>query len=398
MRWRRIHAIISTMVARNPLDALRSLPAGGRLLDAMAQAPGAYLVGGAVRDLLLGRTPRELDVVVEGDLTALAAALGGRLVAHDRFGTATVAVGDDTYDLAQARRETYAHAGALPDVEPADLAEDLRRRDVTINAIAMAPTGVLTAVDGALDDLEAGVLRVLHDRSFVDDPTRLWRVARYGARLGFAPDEHTAALARRAVEDGALATVSGPRVGAEVRLALREPDPHAALVRAHRLGLLPAGFGPPGPRAAVAAGLLPEDGRRDLLTLAAWAVATDPAALRHWLDDLAFPAEDRDVVCAAALAPGRLSFPERASLLARRLRGVPVEAVALAGAAHDPGAARRWIEELRHVRLAIGGDDLLAADIPAGPEIGERLGRALDAALDGDAPGRDEQLRVALAG
>lgn len=184
------------MVARNPVEALRSSAAGARLLDAMAGVPGAYLVGGAVRDLLLGRTPRELDVVVDGDLTPLAAALGGKLMAHDRFGTATVMVGDDVYDLAQTRTESYAAPGALPDVEPAGLDEDLRRRDLTVNAIAVSPTGEVVAVDGALADLEAGTLRVLHDASFRDDPTRLWRLARYGARLGFAADAHTAALAQ----------------------------------------------------------------------------------------------------------------------------------------------------------------------------------------------------------
>jgi len=390
------------MVARNPLAALRSSPGGARLLQAVGavEAPG-YLVGGAVRDLLLGRAPRELDVVVEGDVGALAAALGGEVTAHDRFGTATVAVdGHGTYDLARARRETYAAPGALPDVEPATLREDLARRDVTVNAIALSVAGELIAVDGALEDLEAGVLRVLHDRSFVDDPTRLWRVARYAARLRFTVEPHTAALARAAVAGGALATVSGPRVGNEVRLALHERDAHGALAAAHALGLLPTGLDHPGPRAAVAEALLPPDGRPDLLTLATWATGTPPAALRGWLDDLAFPGEDRDVVLAAASAPARLTdFPDQPSALAAALRGEPVEAVALGGAAAgEPAAARRWLDELRAVTLEIDGDDLLAAGLAAGPEVGVRLRRALDARLDGAAPDRAAQLACALAG
>ena len=389
------------MVARNPLAALRSSPGGAHLLQALAavETPG-YLVGGAVRDLLLGRVPRELDVVVEGDVGALAEALGGEVTAHDRFGTATVAVeGHGTYDLARARRETYAAPGALPDVEPATLREDLARRDVTVNAIALSAAGELVAVDGALEDLEAGVLRVLHDRSFVDDPTRLWRVARYAARLRFAVEPHTAALARAAVAGGALATVSGPRVGNEVRLALRERDAHGALAAAHALGLLPAGLDHPGPRAAVAEALLPPGGRPDLLTLATWATAMEPAALRGWLDDLAFPGEDRVVVLAAASAPARLiDFPERPSALAAALRGEPVEAVALgAAAAGEPAAARRWLDELRTISLDIDGEDLLAAGLTAGPEVGVRLRRALDARLDGAAPDRAAQLACALA-
>lgn len=389
------------MVARNPIVALRSSRAGARLLAALGapEAPPAALVGGAVRDLLLGREPRELDVVVEGPLDPIAEALGGVRVDHDRFGTARIAVEGDEYDLAQARSETYARPGALPDVRPATLEEDLRRRDVTVNAIALRPDGTLVAVPGALDDLAAGLLRVLHDASFLDDPTRLWRMARYQARLGFTVEPHTAALAAAAVADSALDTVSGPRIGAELRLALGEPDPDAALLAAAELALLPAAVVPPGPVLDVARGLLPAGGRPDLLTLAAWSTGAEPVGLRTWLDALAFSADDRDVVLAAAAAPGRLAFPARPSALAAALRGAPVEAVALAAAAGGPDAAtaaRRWLDELRHVRLEIGGDDLLAAGVVAGPALGLRLDRALAARLDGDAPDRTAQLDVAL--
>ena len=385
------------MVARNPLAALRSSPGGARLLDAMA-ATGvrAYVVGGAVRDLLLGRTPRELDVVVEGEVDELAAALGGSVVAHDRFGTATVTVEDGTYDLAQARAEAYPSPGELPEVRPAPLREDLLRRDVTVNAIALAPDGELIAVDGAIEDLQEGVLRVLHDASFRDDPTRLWRLARYAARLDFTVEPHTAELARVAVRSGALATVSGARIGNEVRLALREPDPHGVLRAAAALDLLPAGMADPGPLAARAAALMPPEGRPELLVLAAWACDMGPADLRAWLDDLAFPAADRAVTLAAASAPHRLTFPDRPSELAYAMRGEPVEAVALAGAAGDARSARRWLEDLRGVTLDIDGDDVLAAGVAPGPGVGAALRRALDARLDGEAPDRESQLRSAL--
>jgi tRNA nucleotidyltransferase (CCA-adding enzyme) len=386
------------MVSRNPLEALRSSPGGVRLLEALAavDTPG-YLVGGAVRDLLLGRVPRELDVVVEGDVGPLAAALGGEVTRHERFGTATVRVDDLAYDLAQARTERYPAPGALPDVAPATLAEDLLRRDVTVNAIALSATGEVVAVERALDDLESGTLRVLHDASFQDDPTRLWRLARYGARLGFTPAAHTDQLAREAVQNGALSTVSGPRIGNELRLALREPDPHAALAAADALGLLYPGMDPD-PHAAAAAALLPQDGRPDLLALGAWAGEAPIASLDQWLDELAFTAEDRERIVATATAPERLTFPARASDLAAALRSEPLEAVALAGAAGDGDAARRWLDDLRSVRLAINGQDLMAAGIPAGPAVGVRLRRALDAALDGAAPDRERQLEVALSG
>ena len=374
------------------LDALRALECGARALDAFRPGGGVHLVGGAVRDLLLGRIPREIDLVVEGDVDTAAARLGGTITAHDRFGTARVALGDCRFDLARARRERYPRPGALPEVQPARLDEDLRRRDFTVNAMALGFDGTLRTVPGALEDLDAGVLRVLHDRSFVDDPTRLWRVARYAARLRFGIDPHTRALAAAADPS----TVSGDRLGAELRLALREPDPPAALRTARELNpaLLPEGFHPDPPGLADALALLPPDGRRDLVTLAAATAGMDVRALLGCLDDMGFTAAERDTVAAASRAS--TGAPLRAARtpaeIARAARGAPVEAVALAGGEN----ARRWLEDLRHVRLEITGDDLLAAGVPQGPEVGERLRRALDRKLDGEVCGREAELRAAL--
>src|SRR5829696_7252573 len=198
--------MIGPMVLSPDLAArVRALPAAGALLDVL---PEAWVVGGAVRDLLLGGTPEDLDVVIEGDAVAaarrLADALEGELVVHDRFGTATVAAAGHVYDLATARAETYAAPGALPDVRPGTVEEDLLRRDFTVNAIAVAGDGRIAAAPSAFEDLDARVLRVLHARSFVDDPTRLLRLVRYATRLGFAVEPSTAALADDAVRGGAL--------------------------------------------------------------------------------------------------------------------------------------------------------------------------------------------------
>jgi tRNA nucleotidyltransferase (CCA-adding enzyme) len=432
---------------------------GARELLAVAPA-GAYVIGGAVRDLLLGRTPRELDVVLKTRVDGapptladgpaqLAAALAARLRArpdmrgwehlvsesvHERFGTAGVTWEGARIDIAAARRERYAAPGALPTVEPASLQEDLLRRDFTVNTLAFALDGAgpceLLAAPRALEDLRAGVLRVLHERSFSDDPTRLWRLARYRARLGFAIEPRTAELAAEAVAAGALATVSGARIGAELRLALAEFFPQEAFAALDELGLLTAlhprlryepalverAHGlltspPTDTGEELVGGALVSGDRQDLLLLA---TLTLPLALRAdgdsrgevaaLLDGLEFPAGDRDHVAdAVAATPAlidALAAAERPSQLRAAVLRVSPEAVALAGALSESAAsaARLWLGDLRHVRLRIRGEDLLRAGLPQSPEIGRRLEEVLRMRLDGELPDeRDAQLRAALA-
>ena len=390
------------------LERAIALPAARPLISRPPSAPSVWLVGGAVRDLLLGGTPFDLDLVVEGDAAALATSLGGDARIHDRFGTSTVTLDGFTYDIARTRRETYAQPGALPDVEPASLAEDLNRRDFTVNAIALAlagdAAGELSAVPAALEDLDARRLRVLHDRSFIDDPTRLLRLVRYATRLGFEIEPHTRALADGAISGGALRTVSGPRVGAELRLLAREPDPVRALRGLGELGLDAAihpGFGlDDGDLARRAQALLPADGRRDRLALAVAARGVPGPELAALLDALAFEAEDRDVIVAAATHAGGVASALRAasapSEIAAAVSGVAPEVVALAGALGAEPQARDWLERLRHVRLEIDGRDLLAAGVPEGPAIGRGLRAALGAKLDRRASGREQELAEAL--
>jgi tRNA nucleotidyltransferase (CCA-adding enzyme) len=379
---------------------LRLLPAAVPLLDVL---PHAWVVGGAVRDALLGGAPEDLDLVIEGDAVEaarrLAAALGGSLVVHDRFGTATVTAGGHVYDIATARAESYARPGALPDVRPGTVEEDLRRRDFTVNAIAVSFDGRVAAASHAFSDLDARVLRVLHERSFLDDPTRLLRLVRYATRLRFGVEAGTAALADEAVAGRALATVTPTRLGGELRLLLREPSAVEALawVAEWPLGV-PLAF--ERSLAERALELLPADGRADLLLLGSACRAVEPPALAAWLDALEFVARERDTVVACAQSDGiegRLTVASRPSEIAAAVRGAPVEAVALAGALGAEAAARAWIEELRGVSLEIDGADLLAAGIPQGEAVGRALAAALDARLDGAAPDRDAQLAAALA-
>jgi len=363
------------------LDRLGSFPA----VAALHGEDAVYVVGGAVRDLLLGRAPHELDFVVEGDALPVARRAaeraGGRVTTHERFGTATVSTPEATFDLAGARRERYERPGALPDVElGASLREDLERRDFTVNAIALHLTdGQLVLPPGADEDLRAGRLRVLHDRSFEDDPTRLLRLARYAARLGFEPEERTDRLAAEAIAGGALDTVTGSRLGAELRLLLREPQP-AALMALERHGL---------GRALLGDAFDPDERRIAAAHELGGGLAALAASLREPvdLDRLAFPAPERDAVTRAA---GAEPAPDGASdvELWRRFRREPPEVAAVAG-------ARRWLDDVQHRRLAIDGNDLVAAGLE-GPAVGAALDAATEAMLDGRAPGREEQLAAAL--
>jgi tRNA nucleotidyltransferase (CCA-adding enzyme) len=391
------------------LARIARLSAGATVLTRLSAGalPPVALVGGAVRDLLLGEAPIDLDLVVEGPLDELVARLGGDWRAHERFGTAQVLLGGHRVDIASARTEVYAQPGALPEVAPATLEDDLERRDFTINAVAVRlngpDAGAFLSVPDAVDDLAAGTLRVLHTGSFRDDPTRLLRLARYAARLHFGPEPQTLGLLAAAIREHALATVSGTRIGNELRLAANEPDPVLALAALRELGLdraIEPGFGLTDDAwAARALELLGSNGRRDLLVLALAVRRLGPARAAALLDELAFVAEDRDPIVQAAGASAlsaAMDAATRPSELAAVVGRAGPEAVALAGALGPAHAAQLWLSELRFVGIAVDGHDLLAAGVPAGPAIGLGLAAALDAARDGDAPDRETQLEVAL--
>jgi tRNA nucleotidyltransferase (CCA-adding enzyme) len=433
----RAGAIDPERAAETVLEGLRGLPGGLQLLQAVGARADAELVGGATRDLLLGRTPLELDVVVADGAEALARELaamvdgqgqrdadvpGARAGGHERFATAFVTWPGGRIDIATRRAESYSAPGALPAVGPGSAEQDLLRRDFTVNAIAVglgaAPAPRLRAPAHATEDLRAGQLRVLHEQSFLDDPTRLLRLARYRARLGFEPEAHTAALAKQALGTGALQTVSAARIGAELRLALREPDAAAALSSLQQLGILaalvpPLGF--PEALAREALALLPDDGRGDLLLLACTLLsltsnvtADHERQARDMLDAMEFAAQERERALRSALEGQQLSVALGAARsgaqVREAVRGAPLEAVALAGAlgARDGReqatlGANRWLSELRHVRLRVTGDDLLAAGIPQGPEVGLCLDRLLDMRLEGQVgDSREAQLQAAL--
>ena len=333
-----------------------------------------YLVGGAVRDLLLGKGRADIDLVVVGDAAALAAKLGVQFVSHERFGTAKVELNGHELDIAAARSESYPHPGALPVVEPADnLEADLRRRDFTINAMAIPLAGEPTLIDpyDGQADLAAKQLRVLHDSSFVDDPTRAIRAARYAARFGFGLEPHTATLLR----DTDLSTVSADRREAELLRLAAEGSAEQGFALLVEWGLVELGDG-----GAELSGRVSR-----LLDRAPWS-GTAPRGR---------------AVCAAALGP-----PPGAERLAAHRPKHPSDAVALASR-HDPielvvaralGAEwlDRYLEEWRDLSLEIDGEDLIAAGLKQGPALGKGLREALRQKLDGEIAGREAELAVAL--
>ncbi len=397
------------------LRALAAQPGGAQLQLIARDRDDLALVGGAVRDLLLGRSPRELDVVVAGDAAALAhelaSALGAQTTLHGRFGTAVVEWEAGRVDLAERRAESYPQPGALPEVRRGSAEEDLRRRDFTVNAIAVvlggARRGEVQGAEHALEDLAAGRLRVLHARSFIDDPTRLLRLARYGARLGFEAEAQTAQLAEQALAAGALRTISRSRVGGELRLALTEADALAALRSLNDLGVLSA-IDPAlvldEPLARRALSLLPREGRPDLLLMASLLLAVGGSGdgdgeriAFELLDGLEFNAGERErITRSATIARSlaqRIARTQRPSQLHDAVFAQPLEAVVLAAASSADGGedvsakVADWLEHLRGVRLAITGDDLLRAGVRGGPELGRRLEIALARKLDGELQG-----------
>jgi tRNA nucleotidyltransferase (CCA-adding enzyme) len=362
-------------------ERIAAIPAVVAVREAAGDMP-AYLVGGGVRDLLLGLDRVDLDVAVEApaeDVAELARRVDPDARVHDRFGTATVRVGETEVDLAATRAESYERPGALPSVQAAGIADDLARRDFSVNAMAVPLAGEAELVDphGGLDDLGETILRALHDRSFADDPTRALRAARYAARLALRLDPDTETWLRATD----LETVSAERVEAELRRLAAEPDPQAALSLLVEWGLAEANV-------ELAGGAL------EVLRRQEWSGVADPAT--------AF-------LAAGSVRAGRFGRLEggeggrdlasvqgsRPSELAAAARGrTGVELVI--GRALGAEWLDRYVAEWRDVRLEIDGSDLMEAGVEEGPAVGHGLAAALAAKLDGTISGRDEELETAL--
>ena len=410
------------LARRLPADTGALLASIGRC--AAARGAHAFLVGGMVRDLWRegDGTSADLDVVVEGDGPAvardLARELGGTVREHRRFLTASVeAPRVGRIDVATARSERYESRGALPRVMPAGIDADLRRRDFTINAMAVElDSDVFGLLDplGGRADLARRRLRVLHPLSYVEDPTRLFRAARYATRFGFAPDVATAraqALALRLVPYAAL---SGARIVAELERILVEPRAAETLARLGRSGA----FRLLDPRYRFTAvtrrlvaelpGALAWTRQRRLgvepIELGVLALTGDqsPPIASAALERLAFAGERLDHL-RQALREGRarlarLSAASAPSARARLLRELHPVALAWLWLVGDGGAraALDWYLGLDRALVALSGDEVIALGVPRGPAVARVLAELRDGRLDGRITDRATEIDVVV--
>jgi tRNA nucleotidyltransferase (CCA-adding enzyme) len=395
-----------------------------RQIGAIAEERGlrAHAVGGFVRDMLLGRPNLDVDVVVEGDGIAfadeVARRMGGRVKAHLRFGTAVLVLSRTLHlDVTSARTEYYTRPGALPTVERSSLRQDLLRRDFSVNAMAacLDPEcfGAIADPFGGLRDLQRGVIRALHSLSFVEDPTRVMRAARFETRFGFTMEESTAELARHAIEMGLLADISGARIRAELFSVLDEDPALPALRRLDDLGAL-AGLLPAGAsvtraladvdavetaiREGVSAGRAPRRLETLLAALAGSAGGRDAERWVRWLrlgrehGGAAIEATTRGDGVSRALRDGRGMRDSRLHALLHPLRPETVLYIAATGDERVRERVARYTDGLSRVRAAVSGTDLVAMGLEPSAVFSGILARALADRLDGRAVGREAEL------
>ncbi len=384
-----------------------------------------YVVGGFVRDLLLGTPSQDFDFVVEGDAIGLAYKLardyGGQVHSHRRFGTAKWILdqqnealhqalefepGDlpERLDFVTARSESYERPTALPSVREGDIRGDLERRDFSINALALRldgpQYGELLEVENGLHDLEHKRIRVLHSDSFEDDPTRALRAVRLEQRLGFEIEQKTLELMQRALP--LMAAVSGERIRSELQAIFVEPEILPIMRRLHELGLLgaihtdliwddwlAARFG------ATLQWSAPEDWQLEnqpptqRLLYGLWVCRLSEPSANSICDRLMLSQADRAVALRTGRQSCELELAHDPSKLVRCLERLPEAALAatwlaLEGEPTPRHAIERYLKEWRWVRPSVDGNRLHQMGLPPGPAYGRILNQLRDAWLDGE--------------
>ena len=405
------------MEIKNLAQHLSTLPAelsaALSQLKSAAQAGGyrLYIVGGAVRDLLLGLPARDIDVVVLGDAISLTKALPrgtGKLTIYPVFGTATISFGSLRLDLSSARTESYPRPGALPTVRHSTLEDDISRRDFTINALAISLNeddyGHLIDCCGGQKDLTAKLIRAMHPKSFSDDPTRIWRAVRYEQRLSFGIEPDTLGWLKKDVTG--LKNISGERLWYELECVLREDEPEKTLLRLGALGVL-AQMRPPIQADNWLADKFRGARKRGChlvptyLALLIYRLQSDEAEIfaryLHLGSRLRRILQDTQAV--KAKLPG-LSRPNlKPSTIYHRLHGHATEAVEATLVASTSTHAQRNIalyqDKLRMMKTSLKGNDLANLGVQPGPRVGEIMRELFKARLDGLVDNRTDELALA---
>ena len=370
-----------------------------------------YLVGGFVRDLLLNEPVNDLDIIVEGDAIKLGEALiqkyGGQLTSHTKFSTAiwhlpsTLNLQPSTLDLITARSETYEHAGALPTIKPSSIEDDLRRRDFTINAMAIRLDrehfGELLDPLSGQKDLEQKLIRVLHPRSFIDDPTRIFRAIRYEQRYGFKIDS--------TIEQDAMDVIkklSGERIRHELDLILEEKNSLQMILRAGNIGIFKCVH----PK-------LPEFNRaysdlldtepildipisRIIMGYMLWFIDLPEDIILSIAKRLDFTTDLTHTVWAASLLKITLTFlaNSKPSEWAFALEKLPLPSIYIVYLITRENALLDYLSIWRHIKPHVTGEDLKARGLPPGPRYKEILSNLRAAWLDGEIKNYEEEVEL----
>ena len=359
-----------------------------------------YLVGGSVRDVLADAPLTDVDIMASDNPERLIERIRGSGNAKVRkasaFGTWSLTVRGVEVDLSTARRETYEHPGALPKVFPGTVEDDLARRDFSINAMAISlgedSWGNVLDPHGGATDLERGLIRVLHDRSFEDDATRILRAVRYSCRLDFRLEPRTETLLTRGLSY--LSAISPDRVRHEIERIFREQRAVDMIETAGRQGVLAAIH----PRLRGDATALraiqveqEDDARRANLLLGSMVQSVADCDVESVIERLNLHADWARLVRDVATVRTRLPELSEEKVIRSRvyqlLHGLHLNAVESCVMATSDKTVAGWLQlfldELRHVRPLLNGDDLMALGVKEGPEVGMLLTKLLDARLDG---------------
>ncbi|GAB7026201.1 A-adding tRNA nucleotidyltransferase [Geotalea toluenoxydans] len=426
MKSKEVRGLMGKNLAPRIQQILHDLGRVGDSLDVPV-----FAVGGFVRDLLMNVPNLDMDVTVEGDGILFAETFAGqygcRVKSHDKFGTAVIVFPDGfKIDVASTRLEYYVSPGALPTVERSSLKMDLYRRDFTINTLAIrlneADFGVMLDFFGAQRDLQDRLIRVLHNLSFVEDPTRVFRAIRFEQRLDFTIAKHTENLIKNAVKMDFLEKLGGKRLLTELVYILRENEPLKAIERMASFGLLR--FIHPELELTIGTRNMLEEARRiiswfDLLFLnrayerwavyflalceslthdQLWGACTRLAVSEHYREKLfetrrqgeeALVTIEKKIARTGAIEKSEVYF---------LLKDLPVEVLLYLMAKTGSEEVKKWLSlyftQLQNVRCFITGHDLKRLQVPPGPLYKDLLDLVLKARLDGRVISREDELEL----